>query len=78
MTTPQGKVVDVRWQELAEASGYPNEITMLNELYIDRRMSTRQIGAFLGYDYCTVNAHLRKHGIQVRPRGGPNRTKATN
>lgn len=42
----------------------------LRELYVDRRLSEKEVGDIMGCDRRTVRQELQRHGIGLRPRGG--------
>lgn len=48
---------------------------LLNELYVEKQLSTYEIGEKLGCSHQTVNNWLRKHGIELRPKSFAPRKK---
>ncbi len=55
--------------------GYRNEAEMLNDLYERNGLSVRRIAEMLQSEYSNVLYRLKKHGIMLRGRGGPNHVK---
>ena len=55
--------------------GYRNESEMLTDLYDKNGLSVRVLAGMLETTYSNVLYRLKKHGISLRARGGPNHVK---
>lgn len=68
-------IIEESWQPLADTLGYSDEQEMLQDLYLKQTMSLMQIARVLGVSHVNVRRRLLNHGVPLRGRGGPNRTK---
>lgn len=59
------------WGGIALYLGYKDEYGMLYDLYVVKKLSTREIGERVGMGQPTVLRRLRMAAIDRRPRGGP-------
>ena len=58
------------WGAIALYMGYKNELDMLNDLYVNKELSSREIAERVGMAQPTVLRRLRLADIKRRPRGG--------
>lgn len=58
------------WDRFARDWEYKNLKDMLHDLYVVKRYSARRLGAVLGIGRDRATQLLRKHGVEVRSRGG--------
>jgi hypothetical protein len=49
----------------------PLDMVQAQRLYIDERLSVRQIGRRLGWSHTAIHEALVDAGVKMRPRGGP-------
>ncbi len=64
----------VSWHQIARSAGYTSEKEMLEDLYLKKQLSIREIAAQLGFFYRSVHSRLKRYGIPLRSRGGINHT----
>lgn len=64
-----------QWEVLAKELKYADEQAMWVDLYTKRRLSLNQLSTKLACSVHTVRTKLRRFGIPLRQRGGPNSQK---
>lgn len=63
------------WGGIALYLGYKDELDMLMDLYLVKKLSSREIAEKVQMGQPTVLRRLRLAGIERRPRGGPQSTQ---
>lgn len=72
VTTKRKKRDHYDWTYFAEKQGYPDERTMLADLYNNKAMSIRDIAFQFGLSASTIRFRMKRHGITTRSPGGAN------
>lgn len=65
------------WNELV-SSEFTDDKMMLEEMYLNQKMSIEAIAAKIGVSKQSIRERLKKHRIETRPRGGRNNTRKRN
>ena len=63
------------WQSIAEIMGYKDKKSMLQDLYVNKNLSSRVVGDLIGYCGDAVLFQLKQEGIPLKPPGGANHVK---
>lgn len=61
------------WAPLAQTLGFSSEDDMLKHFYVAQGLSLKDMSAILGFSTFSIRRRLRKIGVPIRKRGGPNR-----
>ncbi len=67
-------ILEESWNECARALGFESEEKMLRSLYLDEGFSLNELAGVVERSALTVRRRLILLGINLRGRGGPNRT----
>lgn len=65
----------IPWDAAAEKMGLSNAKQMWEKLYLTDKQSLAGLATFFGVTRNTVRRELRRHGIPLRGRGGPQGVK---
>lgn len=60
------------WNQIARTLGYEDANEMLNDLYVEKRMTLLEIGKTLRVNPESVRTELHERGVQLRKKGGAN------
>ena len=61
------------WESKHKELGYDTEFNMFHDLYVEQKMTLRELTQIMGVGINTIRQHLQACGINRRPRGGQNR-----
>lgn len=62
----------ISWETLALTLGYDSPLEMWTDLYVTRKLSIAQLSRKLDVSRNTVRDSIRRAGIKLKGRGGPN------
>jgi transposase-like protein len=65
----------IEWNVAAQQLGYENELALLTDYYIVRKLSVAEIAEKLDVSRHALRSTLCRLGIEIRGRGGPNNKK---
>ncbi len=68
--------VKAKYQKIIAKYGYLSEYEFYMAEYIGKKKTTRQIADMMNKSYNCIRLRIKRSGVQLRSRGGINRTKS--
>lgn len=68
-------ILENDWSDILNTLGFESERSMLQELYVEQRLSINQLAQAIGFSAFAVRRRLIVNNIPLRARGGPNHVK---